>query len=177
MKFPFFNSGKGKDEGKNKISNAGKKQITELDEQLNGWTDNLKQTEQRLKKLSGNVDDMAGAKATPKQEIEFTPVRPHGPIGELTIEPESDDDEGDFTEELEVLKMTKAESEATPSQPIENIENSNLSEEAFKELFTNEEEDENPLANLIRTLPDVTINELEDDIKEVKKIIKDWQKK
>ena len=31
--------------------------------------------------------------------------------------------------------------------------------------------------NLIHSLPEVTINELEEDLKEIKDIIKDWQRK
>ncbi len=42
-------------------------------------------------------------------------------------------------------------------------------------LFSQEEEEEHPLANLINFLPDVSVQELVDDIEEIKSIIKEWQ--
>jgi hypothetical protein len=44
-------------------------------------------------------------------------------------------------------------------------------------IFTDLEEEENPLVNLIKVLPDVAATELIDDLKEINDIIKDWQKK
>jgi hypothetical protein len=44
-------------------------------------------------------------------------------------------------------------------------------------IFTDVEDEVNPLANLIRVLPDVAATELIDDLKEINDIIKDWQKK
>jgi hypothetical protein len=44
-------------------------------------------------------------------------------------------------------------------------------------IFTDLEEEANPLANLIKALPDVAATELIDDLKEINDIIKDWQKK
>jgi|WetSurMetagenome_2_1015567.scaffolds.fasta_scaffold358342_1 hypothetical protein len=44
-------------------------------------------------------------------------------------------------------------------------------------IFNDLEEEENPLANLIKALPDVAATELIDDLKEINDIIKDWQKK
>jgi len=49
--------------------------------------------------------------------------------------------------------------------------------DSLNKLFSNDEEEENPLANLIRSLPDVTTEELIDDLNEISAIIKDWQKK
>ncbi len=44
-------------------------------------------------------------------------------------------------------------------------------------LFNQNEEETNPLANLINSLPDVTVGELIDDLNEIKRIIKEWQPK
>jgi hypothetical protein len=49
--------------------------------------------------------------------------------------------------------------------------------ESLKALFDSHEEEENPLAKLINSLPDITVDELMDDLKEIKDIIRDWQKK
>jgi septal ring factor EnvC (AmiA/AmiB activator) len=169
MKFNLFKLGKPKNQKKTPKSNAAATQIAELEEQLNGWTDNLKQTEQRLKKLSGKVSDIT--------ELEATPIQPHGPIRELVIEPEGDSEDDPLEEELEVVKMVEVQPEITPAPPTENAEKSDYARDSFKELFIDEDDEENPLANLIHSLPDVTIDELEEDLKEIKDIIKDWQKK
>jgi hypothetical protein len=44
-------------------------------------------------------------------------------------------------------------------------------------IFNDLEDEANPLANLIKVLPDVAATELIDDLKEINDIIKDWQKK
>ena len=57
----------------------------------------------------------------------------------------------------------------------ESEEESDDSQDGFNNLFSNDEEEENPLANLINSLPDVTVQELLDDLQEIKEILKDWQ--
>ena len=42
-------------------------------------------------------------------------------------------------------------------------------------LFSMNEEEENPLAALINSLPDVTVRELMDDLDEIHRIIKEWK--
>ncbi|MCX7912272.1 MAG: hypothetical protein N2506_04850 [Dehalococcoidales bacterium] len=49
-----------------------------------------------------------------------------------------------------------------------------LSGVSFSELFSTDEDDENPLASLINSLPDVTTEEIMEDIEEVKRIIEEW---
>jgi len=51
-----------------------------------------------------------------------------------------------------------------------------LGGDSINNLFSDEEDEENPLANLIKSLPDVTANELLDDLNEIQGIIKEWQK-
>ena len=48
-------------------------------------------------------------------------------------------------------------------------------ENDLKNLFSTDEEEENPLASLINTLPDVTVQELLDDLAEIQRIIKEWR--
>jgi hypothetical protein len=54
------------------------------------------------------------------------------------------------------------------SQPDEN-------DDSLNKLFSDQEEEENPLASLIANLPDVTVQELMDDLEEIKKIIREWK--
>jgi hypothetical protein len=179
MIFKSFKFGKSKDKGKGKLpaGDATATQIAELEEHLNDRTDNLKQTEKKLKRLSGKVSNLA--------EIEVTPIQPHGPIGELSIEPEDtlegvDEEENTgatLEEGVEDVKLVEVPAESEPSPSAEKERKNDLDGDSLKALFTSEEEEENPLANLIHSLPDVTIDELTEDLKEIKDIIKDWQKK
>ena len=47
--------------------------------------------------------------------------------------------------------------------------------DSLNNLFSSEEEEENPLAGLINSLPDVTARELMDDLAEIQRIIKEWK--
>jgi hypothetical protein len=74
-----------------------------------------------------------------------------------------------------------AEVSAAPEKPDETEKeikpDADLGDDSLNNLFSDQEEEENPLANLINSLPDVTAGELMDDLKEIKGIIKEWQKK
>ncbi len=192
MKFKGFKFGKNKDKEKEKKSadDAASTQIAELEEHLKERTDDLAETEMKLKELSGKISEI--------EEVDASELRPHGPIGELSIEPEDslsgvDTDE---EEEEDVIEIKKKPEDAVP-EPKEKPGDANsagaqeegtysastkrpdkqLDAESLKALFTSEEEEENPLAGLINSLPDVSVDELMDDLKEIKDIIKDWQNK
>ena len=182
MKFKGFKIGKSKENnGKEKAPETGATatKIAELEEQLNGRTDNLKKTEKQLKKLSGKLGD--------KENTEEIIAKPHGPIGELSVEPEDDldvaalvvDEEDDVAAEgsAEKVKLVEVLGEPAPNPPAKKEVKVEAMGDSLDKLFSSDEEEENPLASLIRSLPDVDVNELVDDLKEIKDIIKDWQKK
>lgn len=167
MKLNPFKSEKTKEKKKMPKSSAGSSEITKLEAQLSDWTSNLKQTEQRLKKLSGKTNEAP--------VLEADTAHPHRPIKELSLEAEdplaedgSEDDEVD----INVVKL-----EPEPAPPDDIIGKSDSMADSLKQLFTSEEDEENPLTNLIESLPEVTIDELQEDLKEIKDIIKDWQKR
>ena len=182
MLFKGLKFGKKKDKEKEQekppADDATSTQITELEEQLKERTDDLTQTEMKLKKLSGKISDL--------EDVEVSELQPHGPIGELSIEPEDslsgvDTDEEEDTdtslkEEPEDIELAEAESESKSPTSTKKPDKK-LDAESLKALFTSEEEEENPLAGLIMSLPDVSVDELMDDLKEIKDIIRDWQKK
>ena len=193
MIFKGFKFGKNKDKEKEKKSadDAASTQIAELEEHLKERTDDLAETEMKLKELSGKISEI--------EEVDTSELRPHGPIGELSIEPEdslSGVDTDEDEEEEDVLEIKKKPEDAVP-EPKEKAVDANSAEtkeegtysastkrpdkqldaESLKALFTSEEEEENPLAGLINSLPDVSVDELMDDLKEIKDIIKDWQNK
>ncbi len=72
-----------------------------------------------------------------------------------------------------------AEAGANPPDTPEKKDELKLddSSDSLGDLFGDEEEEENPLANLIKSLPDVSAQEIIDDLNEIKGIIKEWQKK
>jgi hypothetical protein len=68
----------------------------------------------------------------------------------------------------------KAEAASPPKEDKTKPEDA---ADSLNKLFSNDEEEENPLANLIRSMPDVTTEELLEDLNEIKGIIREWQQK
>jgi hypothetical protein len=182
MKFSMFKKDKSKNKNTGDVEELSV-QVTDLEEELNKGTSDLMAKEQELKTLSGTEDIKAV---------------PHGPIGELKVEP------GDTTgvvplvapvdaavppdaaaDDIKVVeikvdavinkKEAKPEVAAPPPPPRE--EKKDESNQSLNSLFHQEEEEENPLANLIKGLPDVSADELMKDLNEIRDIIKEWQKK
>ncbi len=144
-------------------------------EPVNNKTEDVEVTEQQLSELTDA--------ATGSEEDEDTPPQPHGPLDELTIGPEDQlleaDDEvevstmfGKPEEEVKVVEVEATEVSATEAQkePVEDEDSNSL-----KGLFSDDEEEENPLANLINSMPDVNAQELVNELEEIKEIIKEWQ--
>jgi len=69
-----------------------------------------------------------------------------------------------------ILTTLKNEPAKPANEPLD-LSNS------ISNIFNNLDDEENPLANLIKVLPEVAASELIDDLKEINEIIKDWQKK
>jgi hypothetical protein len=165
-------------------SNVVVEQISEMEEKINGRTKNL---EKKAKELQGLAVENGAT-----EDDEETLIKPHGPLAELTIEPGDERDEADSLdaeedlfeeggEEVKVVEVSgespappKDEKEAKPEETKEEAKPEE-SDDSINKLFSEEEEEENPLANLIKSLPDVTATELIDDLNEIKGIIKDWQ--
>ncbi len=149
-------------------------QITQMGERLNGHIKDLEETAQQIQQLADSTNGDKDAK-------------PHGPLGELSIEP--DDQSGDeildvnppeIVEEVqEQVKLVEvnmeeetasAEAEPSPAPASEDSIN------PLNNLFDDEEEEDNPLANLIKSMPDYTTQEITDDLKELQRIIQEWQR-
>ena len=171
--------GKTKDkeeEDKTGANDTTATQITEMGENIDGRTEDLEVAAQELQELSD------------KEESEGTPQGPHGPIGELSVEPEGDEAdlglsvEANVSDQLEENKEEVqlvdlgTETNATPETETENEIKPDGGEDSFDNLFSDEEKEENPLENLINSLPDVTAQELLDDLNEIHGIIKEWQR-
>ena len=164
----------------------------ELDEKLDEIVDWL-----------NKPDKLKNAESAPGIDIVLKagdiPVRPHGPASELAVAPEdkaspipaSEVETAPIAGEIKIAEVSTvkiAAPEATlnatapgaaVSAPVIAIE---LKKEEKKDeadslnkLFATDEEEENPLASLINSLPDVTVQELMDDLNEIHKIIKEWK--
>jgi hypothetical protein len=130
------------------------------------------------------------------QDVE--PVSPHAPLQELSLDAENEnaapeilmdgepaapaEEEGEPVKLVEVQPDTMVAS-IPPPAPLPEIKKDEPKKDpmdlgaSIGNIFDNIEDEENPLANLIKVLPDVAATELIDDLKEINDIIKDWQKK
>jgi len=95
---------------------------------------------------------------------------------------EETDDEIPVVEVIKAESMAKPEAkpEAEPAPAAEpEAEAPAITEDdnSLASLFGNEEEEENPLASLIESLPDVTPRELLDDLQELKDLIRERHRK
>jgi hypothetical protein len=204
MRIKGFNIGKskeknGKDAAKTEDNTA--EQIVEMEGKINGRTKNLEDTAQQLKKLSGEAENADGDKEVivgphpPLDELTVDPddvqaddevlsVGPHPPLDELSIEPEdklaeidADVDTDLLEEDAEEIKVVEVVAGSKPAAEVEKEPKvEDIGNDSINSLFSDEEDDENPLANLIKSLPDVTAQELVDDLEEIQGIIKEWQK-
>jgi hypothetical protein len=126
------------------------------------------------------------------------PVRPHAPLQELSVDGEESlegeealltdeaaEEGGEEAVKLVELKAEPAAAAALPPAPAPPAPEAKKEPKpgdpldisaTINSVFTDVEEEENPLANLIKTLPDVAATELMDDLKEINDIMKDWKK-
>ena len=136
--------------------------------------------------------------------LDAEPVRPHAPLQELSLDNGGGDGVADAIspeegalpaeEEGEPIKVVEvqvdpAATHAPPPAPVAPAPATPKKDAGTKDagpmdlaasisnIFTNVDDEENPLANLIKVLPDVAATELLNDLKEINDIIKDWQKK
>ena len=167
--------GKKNDKDTAVVDDNSDAQVDEPQAQTNDDTENLKETEQPVKELTNEAAD--------SEEDEETKPQPHGPLSELSVDQVDDarDDEIDVDplpeESIEEVEVVKASAEAAAPAETEQVTEKPQEDDSLSNLFSDEEEEENPLANLINSLPDVTTQELLDDLQEIKEIIREWQRK
>lgn len=201
MKIKGFKIGKSKNKTEEETVTTEEttaEQITEMEDKLNGKTKNLEETAQELKELSEVVPEDEEAPVGPHGPLDELKVEPeddnadeedilagpHEPLNELSIEPEDklaelDDNgpEADLPEDTDEIKVVEVKAGDEPAPEAESEpKTDDLGNDSINNLFADEEEEENPLANLIKAMPDVTAQELVDDLDEIQGIIKEWQK-
>jgi hypothetical protein len=155
-----------------------------------------KEKEVPLEEVTAEATD----EAVQEIPLDAEPVRPHAPLQELSLDNgEGGEANGDIItaeevalpaeEEGEPVKLVELQTDpaaAAPAPPpppaakkdagSKDADGLDLST-SISNIFNNIDDEENPLANLIKVLPDVAATELLDDLKEINDIIKDWQKK
>ena len=162
------------------IESTTAEQIAEMKQRLAGRTKDLEAAKTQLSGLSRPVDD--------DDDDDEEPVGPHPPLQELTLEDIDEDEDDDFVLSPDVpgetpVKVVSAKVPGAEASEEEDTEEDEDEEELdaggdgddLKNLFSEDEEEDHPLANLINFLPDVSVQELVDDIEEIKSIIKEWQ--
>jgi hypothetical protein len=146
----------------------------------------------------------ATEEAIPEIPLDAEPIKPHPPLQELSLDTPEGGGNGDTVaaEEADLpadeagqpIKIVEIQVDpavtAPPPTPVVSSPPPALKKDAgtkeadpmdlsssISNIFENVDDEENPLANLIKVLPDVAATELLDDLKEINDIIKDWQKK
>ena len=141
-------------------------QAASLEETLNERTKDLGKTEEQLVELSNTVDSSDGDKDAPVQPK-------NKPKAELLVE-----DEGEASTEEEEPSSEKQEPPAGDSDLSSLLgkgEEDGGEGNSLSNLFDQEDEEVNPLAGLITSLPDVTAMELINEAQETKEMIREWQ--
>jgi len=174
MGFKLMNFKAGKDKAPS-VKEAAASKIAILEEQVNGKTKKLAEAEQQIKKL-------AAASQEPEER-----VGPHGPLVELEVEPSSGQESAESTgadaigevtaaapaQSAAVAKMEDIPPAPPPPAPPAATADAASNDASLSNLFSQEEEDENPLAALINSLPNVSAKELVNDLNEIKSIIRE----
>ena len=177
------------------------KEVENLEELVSKRALGLEETKEQLEQLSGSLDgaEEGDDKAVEADALFSSSGQPAGelaveegedkavetdtllsspgqPAGELAVEAkeeatsggEAGGEEAGGEEGLEVLLTSEEEKETQESDE---------DDDSLSNLFSDDDEEENPLASLIKSLPDVTANELLNEAREVSVIVQDWRRR
>ena len=188
--------------GKNKKDSPAEKdaqtaKIAEMEAKVNGKTKDLKKATEKLKGLRTE----AGIQI-PDVDIPIRPHGPAAELtleeedlqNNAGITLDEIDDSVKPGEEVKTAEVSAEKAAAVKAAPAatatatiipaavaavaekkeEKKEEKPDDADSLNNLFSSDEEEENPLASLINSLPDVTARELIDDLAEIQRIIKEW---
>jgi|WetSurMetagenome_2_1015567.scaffolds.fasta_scaffold46323_2 hypothetical protein len=186
------------------IKDAQAAKIAELEAKVNGKTKDLQKATEQLNGLKTDagiaipVIDVPVRPHGPAAELTLEPEDLSDSSG-IKLDEVINDEPETLGEEIKIAEVTvdkvivaKAVPAAAahavpvaaalpvaataPAAPVEEKKEAKLDDsDSLKNLFSQDEEEENPLASLINSLPDVSVRELLDDIAEINRIIKEWQ--
>jgi hypothetical protein len=123
----------------------------------------VKQSKEPIKSGKESVKSVKESTSSGQEPVkpQSEPVKP--------VKPENLEKVADKTEP----PLDKPDTEPEKPKDIK-LDDSN---DSLDSLFSQDEEEVNPLANLINSLPDVSAQEIIDDLNEIKRIIKEWHPK
>ena len=146
------------------------RKVENLEELVSKGTVGLEATREQLEKLSDNSEGSEGGENKAEEAADVLFSRPGQPAAELSVEVEKLGESGEETgaekpgkDEMAELLLVKEEAEETEESD----------EDSLKNLFSDDEEEVNPLAGLINSLPDVTASELLNEAQEIKIIVRE----
>ena len=142
------------------------KEVENLEELVSKRALGLEETKEQLEQLSGSLDGVEeGDDKAVEADALLSSSSPGQPAGELTVEAK---EEAGGEEGMEILLTSEEEKETQESDE---------DDDSLSNLFSDDDEEENPLASLIKSLPDVTANELLNEAREVSVIVQDWRRR
>lgn len=176
--------------------------IAEIGKKMNGKTKKLEKVAPELNGLAaaGDITKVLDTPPVrphgPAKELSIEPEDPEN--AGITLDEIDSNDSIKLGEDIKVAEVTaekvapvkaapavakvapaaaaSAAPAAAPAAPVEEKKGEKPDDaDSLNNLFSNNEEEENPLANLINSLPDVTVRELMDDLAEIHRIIKEWR--
>jgi len=147
--------GENREDGATEAQDPFVTQITNLEGLVNKRTRDLQEAQEQLEQLSGTAQDSGEDGGEVKAEKLFT--QPNQPKEELVVQPEEKTaDVGKEPDSLLEEAGEKGEEEEQGSDEQEGKEQ----DDSMSNLFSQEEEEENPLESLLSSLPDITASEL-----------------
>ena len=158
------------------------KEVGNLEELVSKRALGLEETKEQLEQLSGSLD---GAEEGDDKAVEADALLSSlgQPAGELAVEAK-EEAAGELV--VEAKEEAASGGEAGGEEGIEALltsekeketQESNGDGDSLNNLFSDEDEEENPLASLIKSLPDVTANELLNEAREVSVIVQEWRRR
>ena len=140
-------------------------QITNLEGLVNKRTKDLEEARKQLSELhettesSDEDDDKDGS-----------------PVEELFTQPnQAKSEPAAVSAEAQPVESKDAESLMEKTDVEEGEPEEKTEDDATSDLFSSDDEEENPLAGLIGSLPEVTTRELVEDAKQVTTMLREWQ--
>ena len=161
--------------GNNEADDSLVTQISNLEELVTERTKNLENAKEELSQLV-NASESSGEDKK-EAEAQEEAARPHRPRGELVVEPEG---EVVIEEENLEISVEKADEQGEKQeqggeQEKESGQEMEGGDDSLSNLFNQDEEEVNPLAGLISSLPEITAEELLNEARAIEATLSEEQ--
>ena len=140
-------------------------QITNLEELVNQRTKDLEEARKQLGELHETTGSSDGDDAKDEAPVEELFTQPNQAKSEPSAV--SEKEQPVESKDMELLTGNTDVKEEEPEEKAED--------DATSDFFSSDEDEENPLAGLIGSLPEVTTKELVEEAKQVTTMLREWQ--